>query len=325
MSDWPKLVLVIGGIALFGGVLLLSIFTYYMAGASRNSSLAIGALFGSSLLLLIQLLFDLQGSRASEFISTEFTLDVSKPSLHQWYYPVSQGERFGNEVKASQDLAGTEPEKFTGDRTEQERLVRDMTLYSVISYIRTKQHDWQTVRRRAKRGDGGSVEFFTWTSGPADCALISDDEIRQMLRKVKNSFAETKWHPDGFTHSTCLPPKTTMRIDAQSVTLKNPFCQIVFRVKPTFATYYLPPQAAMTELQSRGITKTTLPDGTARFVTFDGGFEVDAKYAALRAQHREQPKYATWVRQMIDGARDWFEKRPEEGENRLGGLNVQSN
>ena len=90
-----------------------------------------------------------------------------------------------------------------------------------------------------------------------------------MLQKAENAFADVRWSPDISWRSTCLPPKTTMRVDAQSVVLKNPFCQISFRLAMTTAINYMPPRAAVAELEARGIKTTTLPNGTARFVTYD--------------------------------------------------------
>ena len=115
-----------------------------------------------------------------------------------------------------------------------------------------------------------------------------------------------------------------MRVDAQSLVLENPFCRISFRLAMTTEVSYVPPPAAVAELEAHGIKTTTLPSGTARFVTYDGGFDVEVKYSAIRAQHRDQPKYAAWTREIIDGARDWFESRPNAGENWIGGLDAKA-
>jgi hypothetical protein len=323
MHDLAKINLIVGLVALVTGVIFLTVFAFYTSGASRNISLALGTLLGAAMLLWIQLQFELRGSRTSEFISTEFTYDLAKPALRQWQYPVSLSERAGNELSASQHLSATHPEKFTGDQPARDRLVRDMSIFSLVTYIVTKQHDWQTMRRRAKIQDG-SIEFFQWTSRPEDCSFISDDTIRHMLQKAENPFADVRWSPDVTWRPTCLPPKTIIRIEPQSLVLKNPFCQITFRLAETTAITSVPPRDAVIELKARGITNITLPDGTARFVTYDAGFDVEVKYSAIRAQHRDQQKYATWAREMIDGARNWFESRPNAGENWIGGLDANA-
>jgi hypothetical protein len=320
MLDWSKMILVLGLIALLIGVVLLTLFAFFTGGASRNISLGLGTLLGAAVLLGIQLKFELRGSKTSEFISTEFTYDLAKPALRQWQYPASLGERFGNEVHASEELLAKSPDKFVGE-SERDRLVQEMAIFSLVTYVATKQHDWQTVRRRLKM-DRGQVELFQWTSQPEDCSLISDDQIHQMLQSVENPFANVQWFDD-LTRTTCLPPKTIMRIEARSLILKNPFCEIAFRLIPTEWRNYLPPPAAASELQARGITQTKLPDGSARFVTYGGGFEVVAKYSAIRAQHVDQQKYAAWAREMIDGVREWFESRPNAGESWLGGLDAK--
>jgi hypothetical protein len=171
-------------------------------------------------LLCIQLQFELRSSRTSEFISTEFTYDLAKPTLHRWQYPVSLSERAANELSASEHLSATDPEKFTGDQPDRDRFVRDMSIFSLVTYIVAKQHNWQTKRRRAKV-QNGSIEFYQWISRPEDCSFISDEELRGMLQKAGNVFADVRWPPDISWRSTCLPPKTTMRVDAQSLVLKK--------------------------------------------------------------------------------------------------------
>src|SRR5262249_18027532 len=139
--------LVVGGALTLFGLIILTSFAYSTASASRNLSLAIGALFGSALLLGIQMLFELQGSKTSESVETEFTFDLEKPALRQWQYPVSLGERFASELRASQYLSSTHSEKLARSPADRERLVSDMSIFSLVAYITTKQHDWQTQRR----------------------------------------------------------------------------------------------------------------------------------------------------------------------------------
>jgi len=120
---------------------------------------------------------------------------LAKPTLHQWQYPLSLSERAANELSASEHLSATDPEKFSGDQPDRDLLVRDMSIFSLITYIVTKQRDWQTKRRHGKV-QSGSIEFFQWTSRPEDCAFISDEELRRMLQKAENVFADVRWIPD---------------------------------------------------------------------------------------------------------------------------------
>src|SRR5215472_16282372 len=78
MHDVAKISLIVALIGLSICVIFFTIFAFLMAGASRNILLGLGTLFGSAVLLCIQLQFELRGSKISEFISTEFTYDFGE-------------------------------------------------------------------------------------------------------------------------------------------------------------------------------------------------------------------------------------------------------
>jgi hypothetical protein len=78
---------------------------------SRNISLALGTLAGAAILLVIQGLFELQGSKTAAVIGTEFTTDRAIHKIEQWRYPAA-GLRAVNEMDANKYLLTANPAAF---------------------------------------------------------------------------------------------------------------------------------------------------------------------------------------------------------------------
>jgi hypothetical protein len=82
---------------------------------------------------------------------------------------------------------------------------------------------------------------FRYTSNPAQCAKISRDMIQEMLKDADNFFADYTpvWPPYDFM---CLPPKSSILMGPNSVTISTPFCEISFLIDPKWImAYYLKP------------------------------------------------------------------------------------
>jgi hypothetical protein len=147
MLDDVMVTLIPGFVAIVFGVILLAIFACMNTG-SRNISFAVAALSGAIVMLFLNLLFDLQGSTVETMIPTEYTIDGHtpriRPRIRQWIYPSTLGDRWLNETKASTEAFQINPEMFTRDNGE--KLTRNMIIFSILSYLVSEQHDWQTKK-----------------------------------------------------------------------------------------------------------------------------------------------------------------------------------
>lgn len=108
--------------------------------ASRNLALAAGTLTAAAIGFLIQLPFELQGSKDLDHVSTEFTIDRSVPSIRQWNYTGTPGWRIGIETDASSWLAANNAAAFNNDR---EILSSDFALFSLLCFLTAQEFDWQ--------------------------------------------------------------------------------------------------------------------------------------------------------------------------------------
>jgi hypothetical protein len=108
--------------------------------ASRNLALATGTLGAASTAFLIQLFFELRTSEEQDHASTEFTIDLSGPSIRQWNYTGTPSFRIGIETGASKWLAANNAAAFTGDR---DLLTSHFALFSLLCFLTVQEFDWQ--------------------------------------------------------------------------------------------------------------------------------------------------------------------------------------
>ena len=94
-------------------LLLACITAAWENAASRNLSLATGTLAAVAINFLIQLPFELQGSKDLDHVSTESTIDRGVPSIRQWNYTGTPGWRIGIETGASSWLAAARRSSVT--------------------------------------------------------------------------------------------------------------------------------------------------------------------------------------------------------------------
>jgi hypothetical protein len=134
--------------------------------------------------------------------------------------PRSLGDRYATEVLANYAALQANPSIFEGDR---EKLTRDMILFSLIVYLETRQHDWKMEERHYATSTS-TITRMQDKSNP--CTKISYDYILRMLITANNEFALTR--PITPFSYMCLPPQSSVRLDQSSITLRNPFCTILF-------------------------------------------------------------------------------------------------
>jgi hypothetical protein len=178
-----------------------------------------------------------------------------------------------------------------------------MSLFSLVLYLWHEQHDWQITR-----DNFGTYERQLYLSQPekaAECAKVEITEIQSKLRQIGNVFADYKptLTPSSFM---CLPPRSSLLIKPNEISIRTPFCEIRFVVEQPWI------------MKSNGKPGTTvgdvfLPDGKQRFETRDGIIRATIGYERFRAQSREMPKYQNWANDVVDRARKWFDPTVPDG------------
>jgi len=258
---------------------------------SKNMPLAVAALVGVTIGYLIQLPFELSRSVSHETIGLDLVIDRLQPVLRQWVYSNSgAGWRIGAEVGASNWLTQKDPKAF--DQLEQrDKAAKDMLLFSLLSFVSAEEFDWQLERKSY-----GSLQTTRGVSEPRECSSFAEPDLRERLRSAHNDFADAPFIVA--SGKLCLPPGTTLEISADTVTLQNPFCRIVFVAEhPSHAILNVDPE-------SHGYIP--LPSGEPRFEIRTMGLNVETTFFALRAQHRDSGRYRAWAARIVDGARAWF-------------------
>jgi hypothetical protein len=96
-----------------------------------------------------------------------------------------------------------------------------------------------------------------------------------------------------------LPPKSTIDVKAGSVVLKNPFCNISFVLESSGSVAFYSPGTGALE-------QPTLPNGESKLETRLTNIRVTVRCSAMKAQHREMPKYDNWSKSVVTGAQSWF-------------------
>jgi hypothetical protein len=214
------------------------------------------------------------------------------------------GDRYANEVLANDKLFQSDPGIF--DKAP-EKVLRDLILFSLTAYLQTKQHDWKTEEQHLKTSSGSMITNVLPKSNPAspsECTKISVDEIRRKLRIAGNLFAGADV-VGGFAAAgyVCLPPSSWIDIGETSLILTNPFCMISFSIEHWVERIGTRPGAQTADL---------LPNGDPRFDTWVTPIQVTIENSRIRAQHRDFPEYEQWAKNMVDGAKAWFETKKEE-------------
>jgi hypothetical protein len=291
-----------GAGAMFCGVVCLCLF-FLVGGGSRGAWTALAAVMGASVALAINLRFDLRGSKDITRITTEYTFDRAVPQLRQWMYARSLGDRYATEVLANYTALQANPSIFEGNR---EKLTRDMILFSLTVYLETRQQDWQMEEQRYATSISTitRMQAKSYSENTAECTKISHDYIQNILTKAMNAFAATK--PMTLVSYLCLPPQSSIHLDQSSITLRNPFCTISFSMEPGVL------ELRMMRPGSHTLDVPALPDGKPRFETRVMGLQVTRKMSWVTAQHPDFGKYEKWCKEVVDGARAWFETKTTE-------------
>ena len=278
------------GIALGTG----SVVAWQNAG-SRNLALATGAVAAAMVLYLIQLPFELRRSVSYDHVSTELTIDRSKPSIRQWKYGDNSAWRIHAETRASSWLTQNNRQAFEQDRA---KLTTDLVLFSLVSFLAAEEHDWQLRKVTYTSKSTGSLTTIEPVSKSEECSLVTNMDLQSLLSQAGNLFANAPIFPIP-KRGLCLPPGTKIDISANSLVMKNPIYQFSWTIKHPGAVNHMQP--------GTGDATPQLPSGGSQFETRFIGLNVETTYFALRAHHRDSGKYREWCSRLISDAREWFQ------------------
>jgi hypothetical protein len=139
----------------------------------------------------------------------------------------------------------------------------------------------------------------TWDrlSGPSECSSVDEEVLKSVLKSAGNLYAQAGIML--IAGNLCFPPKTVLRLTANTMTISNPFCQVVFGLRPSGSVSFMEP--------GTGGDVPQLASGESRYETRLVGIVISTEFMALRAQHRDMPKYRAWATRLVDGTREWFE------------------
>ena len=207
-------------------------------GSSRNLALGLGALVGAVVVFGVQALFELQGSTATDDIYIEVVVDYQTKSVRS-VQPTLYSHNIFVEDEVSKLLADKSPPL---GRDDAPRIVRDLAVVSVLSYLFEEQPDWQlnsSVYKTAR----GTMSTWQGTSKANECSYFSPDEVKTKLEKAENIFASAL--RTGRPVKLCLPPNSTMEVTTNSVTIRNRYCQIsISFLEPFISMSSVDPQSS---------------------------------------------------------------------------------
>ena len=307
--DPIKYALWVGGIGLAIAV-GCALYIAWVNGGSRNIALGLGAVAGACVILILQIVFELKNTTASEDFGVEFVVDYQQKAVHssrRYDQSTAAASSYSNlfiEAEASKIIAAAEPVLTENDSP---KIARDLGVASVISYLLEEQPDWQLDARSFKTSMG-TVRQWRGVSSPKECSSINIAAIREKLQAAGNMFASVQMGLG--TTSLCLPPHAVLDITQNSVAIRSFVCSVTFMLQEPFASMTLVDPhlvaAAKATRQPIPAEVPTLPNGSPRYATVGIGARATVEFEALRAQDRDLAKYQRWANRLVEGVKARF-------------------
>ena len=182
-----------------------------------------------------------------------------------------------------------------------ERLFSDMTLFSLVNFIGINARDWQVRTNVYKKLPPLGVPYVIEPlSKDRECAVLTEMDFRSRLAVPKNLFASAPLI--GMT-KVCLPPDSDIFISNDSLTIRNPVCEMVFRVESLLGSNPIKPGVRF----GAPDVVPLLSSGIPQFDTKQIGIRVKTTFFGLRSQRLDVTNYKEWANRLVDGVRIWFE------------------
>jgi hypothetical protein len=291
LIDSLRTALIVGSISAVVAVACAGYVTWGSSN-SRNIVFAWTTFAGAAVFMALNLWFELRSTDTENFITADFTVDRAKPEIRQWKYGSAPGLRVNSEIAASNQYFAARPAPFDGDR---EKLMQDM-IFSLLSYFGAEQPDWQG-RRVQFTSQRETAITTTRVSKPQECTPYSGVQLREILRRANNDFADAQITIYG--GQLCLPPNSVIQAQSNALNLITPFCTISFVLEPSGGVSYYEPGNSQKQ--------PVLASGEPALETRLTGIRATTRYSAIRAQSREMPRYREWSDRVVAGAKAWFE------------------
>ena len=227
--DRVQLSLVIGGVSLVGLAWAVIVVVRENLG-SRNLALGTGTLLAAIALSIVQLWFELRATTAHDFISTVLTLDRKTLKIQESSYNANKDIGMLLKAVVEQDSSGWLAQKPpTVFQEGGERLFSDMTLFSLVNFMGINARDWQVRTNIYKKVPPVGIPYVIEPmSKGTECTVLTEMDFKSRLAVPKNLFATA---PLIHMSSVCLPPDSDVLITNDSLTIRNPVCEMVFRVE----------------------------------------------------------------------------------------------
>ena len=174
----------------------------------------------------------------------------------------------------------------------------DLAFAEILLFFAQKQFDWQLGKVRFVGRTFGTTEIAQRISEPHQCTELRPEDLEKVLNNGGNGLA--RFRMSVITGSVCLPPKSTMILRGNALTIANPFGALHFELVPSGGIMYVKPNS--------GGEAPQLSDGTAQFETSVMGIRVTNTSSGLYSQHRDAAKYDLWRKNAVSGLHDWFER-----------------
>jgi len=293
--DLTKAAVVSGGVALAIALLAAGYIAWENLG-SRNLGLATATLAAAAILFVIQVAFELQGSKEYDHIAFEYTLDRSVPTIRRAAYSAPQLPQLLAETDAAEWIAGNNPQAL---QENDRKVFSDLAIVSLVAFLGAEQFDWQLRTVLYKGTSIPGMYTIQGVSPPNQCTTITSADLQKQLEESGNLFAPAHLNVL-FRGQLCLPPQSSLAVTSESVILRNPVSEVRFSLdKGSAAISHRRPRSRLAE--------APMVNGRPQYDTRTDGFAVEVTYFALRSQTRNIASYRNWVTRVLSGAHQWFE------------------
>jgi hypothetical protein len=306
MHDPVKYALWVGGFSML--VMVCAAFYIVFANVgSRNLALGLGALAGTCLIFVIQVVFELKGSESVIDFPVEYSIDYKARTVQSVSaLQPNSGSRFRNifvEMEANKLLTDS-----TFGIDDAPKIARDLAIVSFLAYLAEEQPDWQLQVVSYRTTFGTSIQWRP-LSKDAERTRVDAATIRQSLKTAGNLFADIGRL--GMRDMFDLPPGSTVQISSNSVRLVSPTVQVEFEIQEPFHSMHsMDPREVISSVQRQVPIQANMPlldDGkTPQYQNVTLGIRTSVSFSALHAQSGDLPKYQAWTKRLIDGVQARF-------------------
>lgn len=263
--------------------LAFGVFVVWANAGSRNLVLTASGLSGAIAFFFLNLLLELRPTTFVDQLSTELTVDRAARSIRR----ASESSQEDMYVSGASDWLSSNNQVVFAT-VPSHTLLPDIILFRILAFL-PNEPDWQS-RMPTYIGKATRMTFTGPNPGlfsKRKCTFISGADLRSRLVQAGNLFAGAP----GLMSSDsviCFPPQTTIEMSKNTLTIRNPVCQLSFIVGELVG----------------GHSSASPPGGLPEFETLLVSVRVETTFFALRAQTLDGNKYRDWSGRLMTGVRE---------------------